>query len=178
MADIAFCPAPEAVAVGSTIGEIVDHWGRVAPAAPAIAARNRKDLSYRELARLTDGIAAQLQHAGFGRDSRLAVVHRGGAEALTTVLGVVKRSIAVPISNEYSAQEFASHFDACGVEAVIVDARLEAPVREVARARGMRVIEVGHGRDSDAAGSVSLDLPSAQDHALSAPARADDIAFV
>jgi len=105
MADIAFCPAPEAVAVGSTIGEIVDHWGRVAPTAPAIAARNRKDMSYGELARLTDSIAAQLQHAGFGRDSRLAVVHRGGAEALATVLGVVKRSIAVPVSNEYSAHE-------------------------------------------------------------------------
>ena len=180
MADIAFCPAPEAVAVGSTIGEIVDHWGRVAPTAPAIAARNRKDMSYGELARLTDSIAAQLQHAGFGRDSRLAVVHRGGAEALTTVLGVVKRSIAVPVSNEYSAHELASHFDACGVEAVIVDARLDAPVRDVARARRMRVIEVGHGRDSDSAGCVTLDLPCAQDGApaVPAPARADDIAFV
>src|SRR6476646_4588484 len=171
MGDIELCATSEAVAVGYTIGEVVDYWGRARPAAPAIAGRNRKDMSYGELARLTDGIAAQLQHAGFGRDSRLAVGPRGGAEALTTVLGVVKRSIAVPISNEYSAQEFGNHFDACGVEAVIVDARLESPVREVARARGMRVIEVGHGRDSDAAGSVSLDLPSAQDHALSAPAR-------
>src|SRR6476661_11205918 len=164
MADIAFCPAPEAVAVGSTIGEIVDHWGRVAPAAPAIAARNRKDMSYGELARLTDSIAAQLQHAGFGRDSRLAVVHRGGAEALATVLGVVKRSIAVPVSNEYSAHELASHFDACGVEAVIVDARLDGPVREAARAAGIRVIEVRQGRDADPAGHVTLDLPSPRDH--------------
>jgi len=178
MADIELCAAPEVVAVGSTIGEVVDYWGRAAPAAPAIAARNRKDMSYGELARLTDTIATQLQHAGFGPDSRLAVVHRGGAEALTTVLGVVKRSIAVPVSNEYSAHEFGSHFDACGVEAVIVDARLDAPVREVARARGMRVIEVGHGRDADAAGHVALDLPSPQAYALAAPARADDIAFL
>ncbi len=178
MAEIELCAIPEVVAVGSTIGEVVDYWGRASPAAPAIAARNRKDMSYGELACLTDRIAAQLQHAGFGRDSRLAVVHRGGAEALTTVLGVVKRSIAVPISNEYSAHEFGSHFDACGVEAVIVDARLDAPVREVARARGMRVIEVEHGRDEHAAGHVTLDLPSPQDHTLDAPARADDIAFV
>lgn len=178
MADIGLRAAPENVAVASTIGEVVDYWGRAAPAAPAIAARNRKDMSYGELALLTDSIAAQLQHAGFGPDSRLAVVHRGGAEALTTVLGVVKRSIAVPISNEYSARELGGHFDACGVEAVIVDARLDAPVREVARARGMRVIDVGHGRDADAAGHVTLDLPSPQGHALAAPARADDIAFV
>jgi acyl-CoA synthetase (AMP-forming)/AMP-acid ligase II/acyl carrier protein len=178
MTDLALCPALEDVGVGSTIGEIVDHWGRAAPAAPAIAARNRKDLSYGELVSLTDSIAAQLQHAGFGRDSRIAVVHRGGAEALTTVLGVVKRSIAVPTSNEYSAHEFGSHFDACGVDAVIVDARLDGPVREVARARGLRLIEVRHGHDADAAGYVTLDLPHPQDRALVAPARAEDIAFV
>jgi acyl-CoA synthetase (AMP-forming)/AMP-acid ligase II/acyl carrier protein len=178
MAEIGLRAATEGVAIASTIGEAVDYWGRAEPAAPAIAARNRKDMSYGELALLTDSIAAKLQHAGFGPDSRLAVVHRGGAEALTTVLGVVKRSIAIPISNEYSAHEFGRHFDACGAEAVIVDSRLDVPVREVARARGMRVIDVGHGRDADAAGHVTLDLPSPQDHALAAPACADDIAFV
>ena len=178
MADIGLCATPEVAALGSTIGEVVDYWGRATPAAPAIAGRNRKDLSYGELARLSDGIAAQLQHAGFGRDSRLAVVHRGGAEALTIALGVVKRSIAVPISNEYSAQQFGMHFDACGVDAVIVDARLDGPVREVARARGLRVIEVGYGRDTDAAGHVTLDLPSPQNHTLVPSPSADDIAFV
>ena len=104
--------------------------------------------------------------------------HRGGAEALTTVLGVVKRSIAVPISYEYVASELESHLDASGAEAVIVDASLDGPVRDVARARGLRLIEVGHGPDSDAAGHVALDLPSPRDHSLSAPARADDVAFV
>ena len=178
MADIGLRAALEGVAVASTIGEVVDYWSRATPSAPAIAARNRKDMSYGELAHLTDRIAAQLQHAGFGPDSRLAVVHRGGAEALTTVLGVVKRSIAVPISNEYSAPEFGSHFDASGVEAVIVDTRFDAPVREVARARGIRVIDVGHRGDADAAGHVTLDLPSPRDHALATSARAQDIAFV
>jgi acyl-CoA synthetase (AMP-forming)/AMP-acid ligase II/acyl carrier protein len=178
MADIALRAEPAAAAVASTIGEVVDYWGRVAPAAPAIAARNRKDMSYGELATLTDRIAAQLQHAGFGPNTRVAIVHRGGAEALSTLLGVVKRSIAVPISYEYVASEFESHLDASNAEAVIVDARLDGPVRDVARARGLRVIDVGRGRDSDAAGDVALDLPSPRDHSLIAPVRADDIAFV
>ena len=178
MAESGLLAAPEAVAVGSTIGEVVDHWGRTAPAAPAIAARNRKDMSYGELALLTDGIAAQLQHAGFGPDSRIAIVHRGGAEALTTVLGVVKRSIAVPISHEYSAHEFGTHFDACGVEAVIVDARLDSPVREVARARGMRVIDVRRGRDAEQPATSRSTFRLRSDPALASAARADDIAFV
>ena len=178
MADIGLRAAPEGVAAASTIGGMVDYWGRAAPAAPAIAARDRKYMSYGELARLTDGLAAQLRHAGFRPDSRLAVVHRGGAEALTTMLGVVKCAIAVPISSDYSAIEFGSHLEACGVEAVIVDALLDAPVREAASARGMRVIDFRHGQDTDAAGHVALDLPSPQDHALTVPVRADDMAFV
>jgi acyl-CoA synthetase (AMP-forming)/AMP-acid ligase II/acyl carrier protein len=178
MTDLGLRTAPEGVAIASTIGEVVDHWARSTPAAPAIAARNRKEMSYSELALLTDGIAAQLQHAGFGPRSRVAVVHRGGAEALTTLLGVVKRSIAVPISYEYSAPEIERHLDACGVESVIVDARLDGPVREIARARGMRLIDVGHGRDADAAGHVTLDLPVPLHRALATSARADDTAFV
>src|SRR5262245_9767951 len=177
MADIALRAEP-AAAAASTIGEVVDYWGRVAPAAPAIASRNRKDMSYGELANLTDRIAAQLQQAGFGPNTRLAIVHRGGAEALTTILGVVKRSIAVPISYEYVASELESHLDASGPEAVIVDARLDGPVRDVARVRGLRLIDVAHGEDSDSAGQVALDLPSPRDHSLTAPARADGIAFV
>jgi hypothetical protein len=135
-------------------------------------------MSYGELAILTDTIAGQLQRAGFGRDSRIAVVHRGGAEGLAVVLGVVKRSIAVSISNEYSANEFGSHFGACGVEAVIVDASLDTPARDVARARGLRVVDFERGQDGDAAGQVTLDLGSPPHHSLAAPARADDIAFV
>jgi len=165
-------------AVAATIGGAVDHWARVSPDAPAIAARDRRDISYRELALLTDRIAGQLQRASFGRNSRIAVVHGGGAEALTTVLGVVKRSIAVPISNEYSASEFASQFDASGVEALIVDAGLDTPAREVARARKMRVIDAGRGQDGDAAGHVALDLPLLRDHSHKVSARADDYAFV
>ncbi|HEY2865246.1 MAG TPA: AMP-binding protein [Casimicrobiaceae bacterium] len=169
---------PKSATVASTIGGVIDYWARVAPDAPAIAARERRDMSYAELALRTDTIAGQLQHAGFGPHSRLALVHRGGAEAFTTILGVVKRAIAVPVSDEYSASELGSHFDACGAEAVIVDARLDGPIRDVASARGMRVIDVGSGRDEDAAGHVTLDLPLLQAHSLADPARADHTAFV
>src|SRR5262249_20844249 len=178
MAESGLRAAPESVVIASTIGEVVDYWGRVAPASPAIAARNRKEMSYGELAALTDSIAAQLQHAGFGPDSRIGVVHRGGAEALTTVLGVVKRSIVLPISIEYSAPEFASHFDASGIDAIIVDALLDAPVRDVARAGGIRVIEVSPGADTDAAGSITIDLRFPERRAHASPARADNVAFV
>src|SRR4030095_9786571 len=111
-------PVPDSVRPPATIGEVIDRWAHIAPEAPAIAARNRRDMSYRELAALTDGIARQLRHAGFRPDSRLAIVHGGGAEMLTTALGVVKCSIAVPINHESSATEFGTYFDACEMDAV------------------------------------------------------------
>ena len=171
-------PGPDSVPPPETIGEVVDRWAHITPEAPAIAARHRRDMSYGELAALTGGIARQLRHAGFRPDSRLAIVHGGGAEMLTTALGVVKSSIAVPINHESSANEFGNYFDACEMDAVLVDAQLDTPACEIARARGMRLIEIRRGQDGAAAGHVTLDLPPSDDRSLDVRARTDDIAFV
>jgi acyl-CoA synthetase (AMP-forming)/AMP-acid ligase II/acyl carrier protein len=171
-------PGPDSVPPPVTIGEIVDRWARIAREAPAVAARRRRDMSYGELAALTDGIARQLRHAGFRPDSRLAILHGGGAEMLTTTLGVVKCSIAVPVNHEFSATEFGNSFDACEVDAVLVDAELATPSREIARARGMRLIEIRRGQGDAAAGHVMLELPPSEDRSPDVRAGADDIAFV
>ena len=135
-------------------------------------------MCYHELSALTERIAWQLRQAGFRPDSRLAVVHGGGAETLTTALGVAKCAIAVPVSHEFSASEFATYLDACAVDALLVDAALDTPAREIARARGMRVIEIGRGSNDAAAGDVALDLPPAEGDSPEVQARADDVAFV
>lgn len=69
-----------------TLGDVVRSWAQAAPDAPVIAAKNKRDMSYRDLAALMDRIARQLENQGFGPDSRLALVHRGGAEMITTLL--------------------------------------------------------------------------------------------
>lgn len=161
-----------------TIGDVIRHWAHTAPEASAIAAKNKRDMSYRDLEALTDRIARQLEDAGFGPDSRLALVHRGGAEMITTALGIVNCAIAVPVSDEISANECASYFEACRIDGIIADARLDTPVREIARAKGLRVIEVRSGQDGDAAGYVTLDLPPPAGRAPSAATRQDDIAFI
>lgn len=161
-----------------TLGDVVRSWAQAAPDAPVIAAKNKRDMSYRDLAALMDRIARQLENQGFGPDSRLALVHRGGAEMITTLLGIVNRAIAVPVSDGVPAAEFAGQLETYRIDGVIFDARADTPLREIARAQGCRVIEVRPGQDDDAAGHVMLDLPAPT---LSAPAtvtRSDDIAFV
>jgi acyl-CoA synthetase (AMP-forming)/AMP-acid ligase II len=169
---------PESLAPARAIGDVIRQWACARPEAPAIAAKNKRDMSYRDLAALADRMARQLDDAGFGRGSRLAVVHRGGAEMMTTVLGVVSCAIAVPVSDEITASEFASYLEACRLDGVIADARLDTPVRELARARGLPVIDVRGGQEADPAGHVALDLPSVRDRPPTVGPGADDLAFV
>ncbi len=168
----------ENVAVGRTIGDLIRDWAIAVPDAAAIAAKNKRDMSYRDLAVLTDRIARQLQDQGYGPDSRLALVHRGGPEMITTLLGVVNRAIAMPLSDEVPVTDLASYLVASRIDGVLVDARLDTPVREIARATGLRVIDVRSGQAGDAAGHVELDLPSPADDAAATVTCSNDIAFI
>ncbi len=169
---------PENVAAGQSIGDMIRGWALAAPDAGAIAAPNKRDLSYRELAVLTDRIARQLRDQGYGPESRLALVHRGGAETITTLLGIVNRAIAVPLSDAIPVAGLADFLAACRIDGVLIDARLDTPVRAVARATGLRVIDVQSGQYGDPAGLVALDLPPPSDAAADGLTRPDDVAFI
>ena len=49
------------VAVARTLGDMIGAWAVAAPNASALAARDKRDMSYRDLALLTDRIALQLR---------------------------------------------------------------------------------------------------------------------
>ena len=160
-----------------TIGDLIRYWAGTTPDAPAIAAPNRRDMSYGELSTLTEGMAHQLAGAGFGPTSRLAVVHPGGAEMMTTVLGIVNCAIAVPMSAAVTASEFAVYIEAGQIDGVLADIRLDTAIREVAAERRLPVIDVRGGHDGDAAGTIALDLPTTVPPPGLSPVP-DDIAFV
>ena len=161
-----------------TIAEVIRDWAQAAPHAAAIAARNKREMTYCDLASLIDRIARQLAEAGFGPDSRIALVHQGGAEMIAMLLGIVNRAIAVPVSDDVPATEFAGHLESCRIDALIVDARLDTPLRDIARAKGLRVIEATPGAAGDPAGQVMLDLPLPADRGPAPIPHPDDVAFV
>ena len=161
-----------------TVSDVIRHWAHAAPDASAIAARNRRDMSHRELMALIDRMARQLAEAGFGPTSRLAVMHRGGAEMLTTVLGIANCAIAVPVNAELAASEFAGYVEAGQIDAVVTDFQLDTPVRGIAQAHGLPVIEVRGGHNGDTAGHVALDLPPAGDGPPARSPSPDDVAFI
>jgi len=161
-----------------TIGDMIRDRAAAAPGAAAIAARNRRDMSYGELAVLIDRIAGQLRSQGYGPASRVAVVHRGGAEMIATLLGVVNCAIAVPLGDEVPATGVAALLGAMRIDGLLVDAALDTPVRDVARAMGLTMIDVRSGQHGDAAGHVALDLPLPAIDGTAALAGPEDIAFI
>ena len=167
-----------ALASQQTIGGMIRDRATVTPGAAAIAARNRRDMIYGELAAQTDRIARQLRGQGYGPASRLAVVHRGGAEMIATLLGTVSCAIAVPLGDEVPTTGLAALLAALRIDGLLVDAALDTPARDVARAMGLTVIDVRPGQHGDAAGHVALDLPSPAIDGAAAPSGPEDVAFI
>ena len=169
---------PEYPTVARTIHDVIRHWATITPDAPAIAAPNRREMSYRELMAVMNCMAHQLTQLGFGPASRLAVVHRGGAELMTTLLGIVNCAIAVPLNDEMPATELARHVEACRIDGVIADCGLDTPLRDIAQARGLRVIDVRDGLDGDPAGHAALDLTPVGDSRFHPNPSPNDVALM
>ena len=160
------------------MSDVIRGWVQYAPTRSAVGGKNKRDMSYGELAALMDHIARQLTHNGDSRSTRFAIVHRGGAEMATTLLCVMDCAIAVPLNPTLRATEFERYFDICGVNGLIVDEALDTPARSVARKMRLPVINVAPAPNSDTAGHIVLNLPSAMDNDRSAVACAEDAALV
>ena len=62
-----------------TICDVIRRWAEVQPDAPAIIEEDEAPLTYGALVAAMDEIRAALNSSGFGRGTRIAVVHSGGA---------------------------------------------------------------------------------------------------
>ena len=130
--------------------------GTAAAQAPAILAPGRTPLSYAELDILVGGTAAGLRTSGIGPETRVALLVENGPEAASAFLTVAAAATAAPLNPAYGPEELAFYLEDIHAEAVVVGASLETSARDVARARGIRVLDL-HVDASDPAGAFALD---------------------
>ena len=161
-----------------SFAEIIRHWAAVAPSAPVLACPEKQDMSYGRLAELMTYLSCQLVEAGFGPGRRLALVHRGGPDAIAALLGIMNCASAVPLNPALSADELERSIRGCRVDGVLVDATLNSPVRKVVTEMGLPIIELLSGQPADPAGHVSLDLPSPAKGTPPELAQSEDIACI
>ena len=117
---------------------------------PAIVIPGGPTLTFDELRRQIDGLAAQLNAYGIRRNDRVAIVLPNGPEAAIAFLAVAACATAAPLNPAYREDEFRFYMDDLGAKALIT---LEGDAAAAHAAAGdvLRLALVG------AAGSYSFD---------------------
>src|SRR5438105_5819297 len=131
-------------------------------------------LTYDQLRRQVDALAAQLNALGIGRGDRVAMALPNGPEMIVSFLAAAMAGTAAPLNPAYKLDEFRFYLEDTNARALIVPPNGAEEARQAAGDQTL-IIEA----DVDAAGQVRFS--SAGQVSLSAnqsPPSADDIALV
>lgn len=108
----------------------------------AIGAPGRPYMLYGQLRELCHGRAADLFRHGIGANDRVAIVLPNGPEMATSFIASAIGATAAPLNPAYKEAEFEFYLSDLNPKAVIVDADLDSPVREVARRLRFPIIDL------------------------------------
>ncbi len=111
--------------------------------APALLAPERTPLSYTQLDRQIKTTVATLRQLGIGQHDRVALLLPNGPEMAVALLATSYAAIGAPLHPGYTAAEFEFYLTDLAATAVIVAADLDSPVRAVAQALDIPLIEAG-----------------------------------
>lgn len=146
------------------------------PDADAIISAGRLPLTFEGLRLYVDETVVRLRSLGIVRGDRVAVSLANGPEMATAFLAVASAATCAPLNPAYTVHEVEFYLSDLDAKAVIVESGIDSPVRAVAAALGLSVIELSP-RLEDAAGCFRLEgngTPSV-DNRL---ATASDVALV
>jgi acyl-CoA synthetase (AMP-forming)/AMP-acid ligase II len=149
------------------------------PAAPAIAAPERRPLTFAGLRQLTEQTVEALNRFGIGRGDRVAIVLPNGPELAAAFVAIACGATTAPLNPAYRTDEFDFYLSDLEAKALILMEGSDSPSRAVATARGIPVISLVPDQGGPA-GAFSLrpESPLSGTPALPGIAEADDVALV
>lgn len=143
---------------------------------PAILGLDRPPLTYQRLYQLATETAASLNRIGIGRRDRVAIVLPNGPEMATAFLSIAAGAASAPLNPAYTADEFDFYLSDLEAKALVALSGSASSACEVARRRGIPVIELVPSRE--AAGLFTLQgesRPAPANPGFSSP---EDVALV
>jgi acyl-CoA synthetase (AMP-forming)/AMP-acid ligase II len=154
----------------SCLPHLLEHHATRIPDAPAILAPGRAPLTYSQLHQHIENTEHTLRAMGIGRRDRIVVMLPNGPEMAVAILATAASAVCAPMNPAYQAEELDRYFADLRPRALITQAGIDAPARHVARARGVRVIELSAALDREA-GLFKLtgDRADAPSHELVSP---------
>jgi len=151
-----------------------------ADSAQAILAPERTASTYADLRNHVEATVAALNRLGIGRNDRVAILLPNGPESASSFLAIAAAATTAPLNPAYRAEELAFYLEDLEAKALVVERGSDSPAVQVARDRGLPLIELVR-EASDPAGRFEL---IATDRGPRAPAKlggwaqADDVALV
>ncbi len=160
-----------------TMYEVVSHWAKLTPNAPALVADGAAPLSYRGLLESIDSIGADLNGLGIGRNDRVAIVHPGGRDMALTILGIWSYATPVPLNPESTLGELAIQMRDMRVNALAIAEDMDTPARHAAEMLDLPILELSpDGRGGMAITAKSHRITPVSDR--TGPVQPDDIVAV
>jgi len=115
---------------------------RDADDAIALAAPDRKPMTYADLRALVERTVADMNARGIGRNDRVAIVLPNGPEMAAAFVAVGSGATTAPLNPAYRGEEFRFYLEDLGAKALFVEAGSESPAIEVAHDLGVMVYEL------------------------------------
>lgn len=142
-------------AASLSLRSMLREKARQTPGAIAIMSPGRAPLTYGRLLQQVETVIAELRAAGVRRQDRVAVVLPNGPEMAVAFLAVAACSACAPLNPAYRASEFDFYLSDLNARALLVYEGLNSPAADVARERGLAIIELS-AVTGDSAGVFNL----------------------
>lgn len=112
------------------------------PATTAITSPGRSPLSYAQLRSLIETNLAAFNKIGIGKGDRVAMVLPNGPEMATAFLTVAAGATAAPLNPGYQAPEFEFYLSDLNAKALLIQAEMDSPARQVAAQLSIPIIDL------------------------------------
>ena len=123
----------------------------------AIAASERRHLSYESLRRLVDNTVVALNQFGIRRNERVAIVLPNGPEMATAFVAIACGATTAPLNPGYQKSEFDFYLSDLDAKALVVETGSDTPAIAAAQDRGIPVIRLR--ADPSIGGEFTLEAP-------------------
>ena len=139
----------------SCLQDLLFDYGRNARDRSAILAPGRRPMTYGALLMQVNDVVCGLRSLGVGGSDRVAVVLPHGPEAAVAMIAVAAGAVCVPLSPDFTDDEYQRYFDELHLAALLTRADLDSASRGAARTLGIPVIDVSP-RPSEGAGAFGI----------------------
>jgi acyl-CoA synthetase (AMP-forming)/AMP-acid ligase II len=160
-----------------TIYRLLENQARHSPHSAAILAQGRVPLTFARLFAHAREVVACLNDLGIHRNDGVAIVLPNGPEMAVAFLSITCSTVAAPLNPAYGASEFEFYLSDLNARALVVQAGVASPAIDVARGRGIPILEIVP-KAQDLAGLFEFRGVGSTSFSTAEMAVAEDVALV